>query len=292
MKEKLTDSEYLEQDDMSLQDLWRVLVAQKKWVIGIAIVCVFLAIVWVSITRPKWEATAVIQIGQIGLPAAGQAPLLVEPSVRVIERMRLKSFEDDVLTALKIPIDPGDTIAQLFRSSLSLKILGTTDLIQVRIRGYSPDQGAIWARAIADRIKVVHEEITQPIVERLKKQLVELSKQMQAIEQERGSLLKIISTSTARSGDGKFSENLLLSNLLIAKNAELRDFEMRRLAVNDQLTWIRAYPTSIVDRVYVPEKPASPKKLLTVLLAAIVGLVLGVIVGLLRNYWQAGKGRD
>lgn len=291
MKEELTDSEHFERDDISLRDLWRILIDQKKWLIGIPIACVFLTIVGILLSKPTWEATAVIQIGQIGQSGAGQGLQLIEPPARAIERMKMKSFADGVLAYLKISLAPRDPTARLFRTSLSLKALGTSDLIQVRVRGYSPEEAATWGSAVVDQISAAHEKLTQPTIGRLNTQLAELKKQMQMIENERVNLSKIVSITAAKSGVSNFSENLLFSNLLVQKNAELRDFEMRLLAVNEQLSSIQAYPTSLVDRVYVPEQPASPKKWLMIMLAAIVGLILGVIVAFLRNYWQAGEDR-
>lgn len=278
------------EDELSLYGLWEVLVRQKKWVIGISMLFVLLAGVYAFSAKPKWEATAVIQVGQVGQSGVGQPSQTFEPPIRTVERMKMESFEDDVIAGLKLPIESGNPSAHLFRSSLSLKVLGTTDLIQIRVKGYSRDQATIFARKVVDQIKEVHEKLMQPAIERLEKQRAELNKHMGTIEEERGSLSKIILTSTASSGESKFSEQLLLSNLLIAKNAELRDFEMRRLAVNEQLTWIRTFRTSIVSRVYVPEVPASPKKVLTVLLAAIVGLAFGAVAAFLRD-WQTRKDR-
>ena len=289
MKEELTETEHFDRDDISLRDLWRVLIDQKKWLFGIPIVCMFLAAVGVMIAKPKWEATAVIQIGQVGQSGVGQGSQLIEPSVRAIERMKMKSFENDVLIALKIPIEDENSLAGLFRSSLSLRALGTTDLIQVKVRANSPDQAASWAQAVVDRLKNVHERLAQPTIDRLRKQQAELKKQMQMIEEERANLLKIVSKSNETSGDSRFSANLLLSNLLLQKNAELRDFEMRRLAADEQLTSVRTYPTSLIDLIYVPEKPASPKKLLVIVLAAVAGLIFGVIVALIRHHWRSGK---
>jgi capsular polysaccharide biosynthesis protein len=283
MKEGVIDLVQTDQDYIGILDLWSILASQKRWPIGAVLICVGSAAVWLMLSKPTWEATAVIQIGQIGQLTIGPGPQLIEASTRTIERMKLKSFEDDVLTTLGVSLNPEDQIAQLFRGSLSLRALGTTELIQVRVRGFSSKQAATWAQNIADKIKAIHGGLTRPIVERLDKQLIELNKQMQTITEERSNLAKIVSTSAERNGDSKFSENLLLSNLLIAKNAEYRDFEMRRLAINEQLTAIRAYPTTLVDRVYVPEKPASPKKLLTLLLAAAVGLILGAAVAFLRS---------
>lgn len=289
MKSEVTDTEHFERDEMSLQDLWRVLIDQSRWLFGIATLCVFLAVVGVLIIRPKWEATAVIQIGQVGQSGVGQGSQLIEPSVRAIERMKMKSFENDVLISLKIPVEVENPLARLFRSTLSLKALGTTDLIQVKVRGDSPDLAANWANAVVERLKTVHERLAQPTIDRLRKQLAELKKQMKMIEEERANLLKIVSKSSETRGDSRFSANLLLSNLLLQKNAELRDFEMRRLATEEQLTSVRTYPTSLIDVVYVPETPVSPKKLLMLVLAAILGLVLGVVVALSRHYWRSGE---
>ena len=289
MEKEVSETEHFEQDEISVRDLWRVLINQKKWVIGIPILGVLLAAVGVSMAKPKWEATAVIQIGQVGQSGVGQGSQLIEPPLRAIERMKMKSFEDDVLTALKIPVESDDPVAKLFRSTLSLKALGATDLIQVKVRAGSRDQAQTWANAVVDRLREVHERLAQPAIDRLRKQQSELKKQMQIIEEERKNLLKIVSKSSETSGDSRFSANLLLSNLLLQKNAELRDFEMRRLAADEQLTSVRTYPTSLIDRIYVPEKPASPKKLLIVMLSAVLGLILGIIVAFMRNYWQSAK---
>jgi capsular polysaccharide biosynthesis protein len=289
MEKEVSETERFEQDEVSVRDLWRVLINQKKWAIGIPILCVLLAAVGVSMAKPKWEATAVIQIGQVGQSGVGQGSQLIEPPVRAIERMKMKSFEDDVLTRLKISPEEGNPMASLFRSTLALKALGTTDLIQVKIRAHSRGQAQNWANAVVDRLKDVHERLAQPTIDRLRKQQAELKKQMLIIEEERSSLLRIVSKSSETSGDSRFSANLLLSNLLLQKNAELRDFEMRRLAADEQLTSVRTYPTSLIDRIYVPENPASPKKLLVFMLSAVLGLILGTIVAFMRNYWQSEK---
>lgn len=287
MKQEFIEAEHTEPEEMSLQDLWRILMAQREWLFGIPIVCMFLATVGVLIAKPKWEATAVIQIGQVGQSGVGQDSQLIEPSGRAIERMKMKSFENEVLISLKIPVEGENPLATLFRSSLTLRSLGTTDLIQVKVRGDSPNQAAKWALAVVDRLKSVHERLAQPTIDRLRKQQAELKKQMKMIEEERANLLKIVSKSSEASGDSRFSANLLLSNLLVQKNAELRDFEMRRLAADEQLTSVRTYPTSLIDLVYVSENPVSPKKLLVLVLAAILGLLLGVVVALSRHYWRS-----
>jgi uncharacterized protein involved in exopolysaccharide biosynthesis len=273
----------MDQNSPDIAKVWRFLVGSKILIIGVPVIFVALTSTGIQLTKPKWVATAVIQIGQVGQSGVGQGLQLIEPPIRAIERMKMKSFEDNVLTALKISTEDSDNVARQFRNSLSLKALGTTDLIQVKIRAASPEQASLWAQAVVDRLKEVHERLAQPTIDRLRKQQAELKKQMQTIEEERANLLKIVSRSIETSGDSRFSANLLLSNLLLQKNAELRDFEMRRLEAEEQLTSVRTYPTSLIDRVYVPEKPASPKQLLIIALAGVLGLVLGIVIALIRE---------
>ncbi len=282
-------SEYTDSHVFSLPDVWRVLVSQKKCVIGLPIACLLFAIAAIALSKPKWEATAVIQIGQVGRSSVDQVSQLIEPPVRAIERMKMKSFEDDVLAKLKISPEEKNPIAKLFRSSLVLKALGTTDLIQVKIQALSRHHAELWVAAVTDRLKDIHEKLSQPTIDHLRKQQTELNKQVQIIEEERASLLRIVSKSSETSGESQFSANLLLSHLLLQKNAELRDFEMRRLATDEQLTSVRTYPTSLIDRIYVPEKPSSPKRLLIIVVAAVLGLILGAIVAFIRNEWRSSK---
>jgi uncharacterized protein involved in exopolysaccharide biosynthesis len=285
MKEELNEVESFERDEISLPDLWRILKSEKKWLLGILILSIALSIFALLTMQPKWEATGVIQIGQVAQQVVGQGPQLLEPPVRAIERMKMKSFETAVLARLRIAPEDGNPVAALFRSTLSLKALGTTDLIQVKIRATSRDQAENWASAVVDQLKEVHEKLAQPIIDRLRKQQIELKKQKQVIDEERVNLLRISPNNSMIGNDSRFPANLLLSNLLSQKNAELRDFEMRGLALDEQLLVIRTNPTVLIDRIYVPEKPAAPKKLLTILLAAIVGLILGTIVAFIRNHW-------
>ena len=285
MKEKLTDSKNIEHDDISLRDLWRVLINQKKWSLGIPILFLALAAIGVQIVEPKWEATAVIQLGQVVQSGMGSGLQLIEPAVRAIERIKMKSFEDRVLSALKIPLNERNPIANQFRKTLSLKALGTTDFIQIKIRASSRDQAEAWALVVVEKLKDVHEKLTQPTIDRLHKQRFELGKQRKVLEDELEILSKTARISLQSSGDSKFAANLLLSNLLVQKHAELRDLALRELAIDEQLTLVRTYPTSLIDRVYVPEAPVTPKKFLTIVLGAVLGLILGIIVALARNSW-------
>ena len=78
MEKKVPQREHFEQDEFSLRDLWRILISQRRWLLGIPIFCMLLATIGVIIAKPKWEAAAVIQIGQVGQSGVGQGSQLIE----------------------------------------------------------------------------------------------------------------------------------------------------------------------------------------------------------------------
>jgi uncharacterized protein involved in exopolysaccharide biosynthesis len=179
-----------ERNELGLIDIWQILVRERRWVIGIFSVCILGALAFVLLVRPEWEATAVIQIGQVGQPTIGQASVLIEPPARTMERMRLKSFEDAVLADLKMPVEDNDPNAGLYRSSLKLKLLPNTDLIEMKVRGHSREEAAKWAEATVNYLRGLHEKLAEPSIERLKSVLAEVKRELQRTHDERTKLME------------------------------------------------------------------------------------------------------
>lgn len=279
----------MSEDEIRLIDIWRILVRQKKWIIGFLALCVSGALAFVLLSRPQWEATGVIQIGQVGQPGVGQGSLLIEPFARAIERMKLKSFEDTILASLKVSLEEDDPYARLYRSSLKLKLLPNTDLIEMKVRGYSREEAARWAEATVNHLRSVHEKLAEPSIDRLKSMLAEVKKDLQRAQDERAKLIENLVLKEKIGPRNRFSENVLLANIISNRDAVIRDLEQRRLSLEEQLSPVRTYPTSLLDQVYVPERPAFPKKGLTLILAGLLGLMLGVFVALLADYIQRTK---
>lgn len=266
---------YLDQDEINLRDLWRVLVKHKKWVLGIPVLSVLIAFISVSLTKPVWEASAAIQGGQVN-------QVSIEPAARSIERMRLKTFGDAVLTELKISLDEDNPQARLYRNSLKLKVLGGTDLIRLQVRAYSRQEAISGIEATVNQLRKIHQQMAEPSLSLLRQQLTKLKKDIQQVQEERD---RLIDNLRLKEGPGyRFADKIALSQLLHSKDAELRRFEDRRFALEEQLGPGRTYATSLLDRVYAGEKPVSPQKLLVLVLSAVAGLLIGILIAFLLNY--------
>ena len=273
----------LPDDEISLLDLWQTLVRRKWWVLGLPLLAVIAAAVAVTFMKPQWEATAAIQIG-----AVGQAAQLIEPPARVVERMKLKSFEDAVLAGLELSGQKTPE-AKLFRSSLKVKALPNTDLIEIKVRGYSQESARRSADATVSYLHRIHNGMAAPTVQRMKQLLAQVEREIAQTKAEREKALKITGLNDKTNAEARFMENIVLANIMIQRDSELRELEQTKMEYEEQLNPMRTYPTSYIEKISVSEEPVAPKKALMVLLAGVLGLFVGVMAAFLGNAFQARR---
>ncbi|HUX65241.1 Wzz/FepE/Etk N-terminal domain-containing protein [Sulfuricella sp.] len=275
-------------DEISLLEIWQVLVRQKKWVIGIPVLALIAAAAVSALIPPVWEATLVGQIGQIG--QVGQQ--LIEPVARVVERIKQKPFQGEVLVSMGIPKDEENSKGKLYRDSIKVQILPNTDLIEIKVRGYSREEAKRNAEATIGRLSKLHEELAQPTIQRLTQQMERLKQQINESREERESLKNTQPNKSKTDSGGRFMESIIQANILVQRDGELRNLEQLKLSYEEQLSPLRTYPTARIDSTYVSEKPVAPKKGLIVVLSGVLGLMAGIFAAFVLNAIQARKPRD
>ena len=269
--------------EISLLDLWQILLRRKWWVLGAPLLAVVAAAVAVTFMKPQWEATAAIQIG-----AVGQAGQVIEPPARVVARVNLKSFEDAVLASLGLSGQKTPE-AKLFRSSLKVKALPNTDLIEIKVRGYSRESAKRSTEATVDYLRRIHQGMAAPTVQRMKQLLAQVEREIAQTRAEREKVLKIMDLKDKAITEASFMRNIVLANIMVQRDNELRGLEQAKTDYEEQLGPMRTYPTSYIEKISVSEGPVAPKKALIVLLAGVLGLFVGVMAAFLGNAFQARK---
>lgn len=267
-------------DEISLSDLWQTLVRRKRWVFGSVLFAATVAALAMAPMKPQWEATAAIQIGAVG--QGEQAVRLIESQARVVARMKLKSFEDGVLASLK-STDPHGLEARLYRRSLRIKALANTDLIELKVRGYSSQSARRSAEATVAYLRKVHQAMTAPTEQRVKRLLARIEKEITQIKAEREKVLQIAGLKRNVTTEARFTENVLLANVMIQRDGELRQLEQAKMEHEEQLSSIRSYPTSYIEKISVSEEPVAPKRGLIILLAGVLGLLFGAVFAIFRQ---------
>lgn len=270
-------------DEISLFDLWQILLRRKWWVLGIPLLAVIAAAVAVTLMKPQWEATAAIRIG-----AVGQAGQVIEPPAQVVVRVNLKSFEDAVLASLGLSGQKTPE-AKLFRSSLKVKALPNTDLIEIKVHGYSRESAKRSTEATVDYLHRIHQGMAAPTVQRMKQLLAQVEREIAKTKAEREKALKIMDLKDKAITEARFMGNIVLTNIMIQRDNELRGFEQAKMGYEEQLDPMHTYPTSYIEKISVSEEPVAPKKALIVVLAGVLGLFVGVMAAFLSNAVQTRK---
>lgn len=277
---------------MRLSDVRRIIVAGRRWVIGVPLVTALFALVYVYLSDPQWESSAVVQIGQVGQVVAGTGTALVEVTPRAVERVKLPAFQDNVLTSIGIGTAKDDPKARLYRDSLRLRQPASTDLIELKMRAYSRDEARRLAEATVEQLRESHEKLALPLIDSLRQQLDDVMRQLEHAQKERESLISQVASGQDIDANNRFAETALLGQMITTRDQELRQLRERRLMLDERLGPARTYPTSLLANVHVSADPVFPRRLFTVSLAAAAGLVAGIVIALANGSPRATVGSE
>lgn len=270
----------MEQDEIYLIDLWRIFTRGWIWFAAVLILVLVCTYVFAHTVKRQWEATAWIQIGQVGQVLSGQDPK-VEPLLRVIERLELVPFENEVLQGAGYARD--SSVAKLYRSSLKLEPLPYAGpLIRLRVRAYSREQAAELATATVARLGAIHQRLEEVPLKAARERLARNEVELRTAEADRDRYRQ-----TAVPGSKDAQGPVLASLLLANKNEEIRGLRQVRMDLMERLGPTYTYQTSMVWPVYVPDRQAFPNPELT----WGIGLLLGLFLGACAAVAKAGRRR-
>ncbi len=264
-------------DEISLHDLWKILIRRKGWILGFPLFAMITAAIVVTFMKPQWDATAVIRIGAVG--QVGQQT--IEPAAQVVERMKLKAFNDVVLVSLGLPTNRENPESTLYQDSFQIKSIRGTDLIELKVRGYSQANANRYANAAIDYLKKKHAEMMASAMLSKRQQLEKTVREISQIRSERDRLTKLMGLQE-KAG---FAESIVLTNTMAILTEDLRSQELIKANLEEQLNPMHTFPTSIIEEISISNKPVAPKKVLIILITGVLGLLIGVMATFLDHAW-------
>ena len=276
----------MEHDEIYLIDLWRIFSREWKWFVALLLLALLGTYAFAHLSRRQWEATAWIQIGQVGQVPSGQDPK-VEPLLRVIERLQLVPFENQILQSAGL--SPDSPEARLYRSSLKLEPMPYAGpLIRMNIRAYSREQASLLAEATVTELHAIHQRLAIIPLKSAQAHLERLQADLQVAQADRARFLQ----AGANGAAGKDVSGSMLANMLLAsKNEEIRGLQQSRDDLLDRLGPTYTYETSMMWPAYVPERQAYPNPALTWGIGLLLGIVLGTLAVLARNVLRRSVGK-
>jgi uncharacterized protein involved in exopolysaccharide biosynthesis len=271
----------MEQSEIYLVDMWRVFARQWRWLAAVFVLILLATLAFCLLVSRQWEATAWIQIGQVGFVPAGQDQK-VEPLLRVIERLQMEPFEDEILQSAGFPHDAPE--AKLYRSSLKVEPLPYANLIRIRLRANTPELAERLAAATVTQLKTAHQGFEATLLNMAHSHLEDLQADLKSVIAERERLQQnAMDANKSSAADRSTSAPVLANMLLISKDSEIRGLQHAKSDLNDRLSPTYTYDTSMPWPIYVPKKQAFPNLALTWGVGILAGILVGAFTALTRD---------
>ena len=271
-------------DEISLYDIWQMLVEGWRWIFGGTVVGVIVAGGYLAVTPPQYEAMTLVQIGQVGqVGQVGAAP--VEAPARVIERVMFPTFKAAMVKKLGWDGD-NDARGSVYASTLKANIAKGTDLIELRVRGLTRDEAGSSLNATIEYLAVLHKAVAQPMVESLQAELKEITAEATGTGKVLAELERAAQLQRQLAPRDRFSESILYAQLSATNENRVRELRRRETQYRELISLTGKAVTAAFSEPSVPASPVLPKKAQTLMLAMLGGLLLGVVAAILWCGWQ------
>jgi len=298
----MDSSDMMQGDEISIVDLYNKLIAGWRMLVGTLAVGIGCSFAGILLLPEKYEAVAVIQVGQIGqVDQVGQIDQVkvnaqpVEHPVQAVERMKAPAFQ---LRVAKASSD--DELLRAITSSpsggvrvLSLQVIKGTvgpdqvPLIELRAEGESREAARHKAEVAINELVKIHDELALPALTRMRANLAISREKLAGAERELSTLAKLVGA--ARIKDESFTQLALMTSLRIQKEGDI--FVQRQMiaALETALEPPATQSAHAIESVFVPNKPVSPKTGLLLALGCLGGLFAGGALVFLTDALQRAR---
>lgn len=269
-------------EELSLFDIMVFLRKNYRILLGGALLGIVLGLCAALLLPAEWEASALIRVGQSGNTDKNLnsiQPVLVEPALQVVDRIKNKSFQKEVMKKIGLSQNEEDDKNKLFRNSLKAK-LEKSDLISINIRGLSADTAKLHLDTVVNQLKSIHTKMLAPTINRWRQEFAAIELELKVTNADLQRLTKSLDGSSESLNPSSFAQAALLSNIIIAREGELRDFRDRKLLLEEMLSPERTFATSVIGQVEISNKAVYPKKSFFAIAGLIIGLFLGVVLSI------------
>ena len=247
------------EDEMSLTDIITMLSTFKKLIIVCTLLVGLMGFVISLLIPPKWEAQAILQVGQVG-----QVGSSLEALANVIVRMSAPSFSERLLK------NDSDE-----HRSLKVKKSKDADLIEVAFQATSAEYALKAIKLVSGDLIRSHGEIYDEKVQVIKSKISEINKQIEM-------LTKSNNIVGSKAMDG--SKEAVIGVFLLQQNiSKIYELNQRKELLENSLDSSLSFNTRFINAPYVSQKPVSPNKLMIVAVSVLIGLFLGLFLAFFKN---------
>lgn len=271
-------------DEISLWDLWQILVRRRAVILLCFALCLAAGAAFAFLTSPVFEASVKLRIGQVQGAAGAQqgmagmqqgASVALENADELATRL-LSNFGGNAADGIRR--DP----AWLTKVAVQKN---STSIIELVAEGASPaDATDLLNRVLAD-VQKAHGEMYQRNTRFLNERLQNLDQQRTALQQQYEDASRLVEQ--LRQRDAIQASLIMLERSRISAAISALDAEKPELM--QKLVPPQTRPTELLGEISAPGKAARPKKALVLVLAAVLGMMGGVMLAFVVEFVAKAK---
>lgn len=248
------ETQDFQEDEISLIDLWRVIAKRKRLILITVAVILSLVGAWLLFAKPVYESRAVLGVGQVG-PI--ESPQLIVQRLREEHRVKDRS-------------EGAQTLPAVTEVKTMEKVLANG--VEIIAQAHEAQAAQHFLAEVVAKVMKRHQKLFDVGRAEQTKQLEALQQEAERIEQ---SLALIEHRISALVGSEASLAGLLTlqKDLLVQRLPQIAQQQTTlRLAMSE----LQSTPTVVLRTPTLPIEPVSPKPVLYMALAGVVGLMLGI----------------
>lgn len=251
-------------DEISLFDLWDILVQRRWWIVGVWALTLLAAVAYLLVTKPVFESRAVVQIGQV----AGD--LIVPPAALVLELRERHQIGE-----------PGRELPYL----QSAKKEGDDAVVLVAEAHTASAAQEFLLKAVQEIVG--HQQQRYEAGERLQEAaLAAAAAQIEDLNQQARRFSEMTDSVTI---DEAVKALLILQRSTL--QTDLTKLHQQRFELQSNLSPLKSYPSRLVREPTLAEKASAPKRGLILALALVLGGMLGGMAAFFVEFLNKAKNR-
>lgn len=251
-------------DEISLFDLWRVLLSRRWWLLGVWLATISAAVIYLVLAPPVFESRAVVRLGRVdGTLITPQASLVL---------------------ALKERYQVGE-LGRKRPYLASVRSEGEDALVLVA-EARSASQAQHYLERVLQALFVSQQTRYEAAFEMQEAALAVIETQISDLSEQARQLQE--------SGAGEQVDEAVQALLILQRSslqADLSGLNQQRLRLQQDLSLLRSYPSEAVREPTLTERASEPRPTLILVLALVLGAMLGCAVAFIVSFVHEGNRR-
>lgn len=272
------DSNDLSETDEDCIDLSLLIDAVKQhWLAftGCLLSAVCLAVIAYLCIPPRWSASATVRIGTVASFSLTDArSALIETPPEAEATVHLAHFESAVFASPLLAQGLSNRDRMLYRKTLKAEPVRGTNLLGISAAATSPEAAHRLVEAAVTVLIAEHGKKLQLATQPMRMRLQSLNHQITAKDKELAQLRQALPEVERQSGYGR----ILAIDVMSRLEANLQQLTDDQFSLQSQLAPPQTYETALIDAVRVGAKPYFPRLSIFLVIAIVVGGLLGGMV--------------